>query len=584
MSRSKSTRSRAFTYVGLVVLTCLEFTGSSLFGQAGSSTLTGRVTDTSGAVVPKVEVSIVQAETNFRFTAVTNDDGLYRLPSLSPGTYSLTFEGAGFKKFVREGIELRAGDTQAVDAVMQVGSLSESIEVKGNAAQLETETSATGSLMEGDTLHKLPLYQRYVNSTLNLTPGLSMGGYAYGGDLGSYHLAGQRNGAIGIFEDGVNGNEQTGGTTVIKPVQNSVEEVKVLTTTLPAEYGHSAGGVIAVVKKSGTNDIHGLAADYGRTRRMQHRLFFDNLKTSDPRPGFPNGIPTWFMDPEANVGGPVMIPKLYDGRNKTFFFFGYQKLIEKKAAQVIVNTPTPAMKAGDLNFGGVGNQIYDPATTRFVNGAWVRDPVPGNVIPPSRFDPVAAKILALNPWVSPNAPGTLQRTGPVSNLITAENSRTFFEDYSGRVDQQINQSFKLYGSWTYNHQSGLNRPTNILSGPFDGSQGFESPFTQKNASIGSTNIINPTMVNDVRAGYYRVRNDQFSYSAGGNWPQKLGIPNVDNALMPQFGAPGGDRYGASGVYGLTGNGNSRNIRETWSLRDDLTKIWGKHAFKAGYEL
>ena len=584
MFRSKPTRSHALTYVGLFALFCLGFTGSSLFGQAGSSTLTGRVTDASGAVVPKVDVSIVQVETNFRFSALTNDDGLYRLPSLSPGTYSLTFEGAGFKKYVRGGIELRAGDVQAVDAVMQVGSLSESIEVKGNAAQLETETSATGSLIEGDTLHKLPLYQRYVNSTLNLTPGLSMGGYAYGGDLGAYHLAGQRNGAIGIFEDGVNGNEQTSGTRVIKPVQNSVEEVKVLTTTLPAEYGHSAGGVIAVVKKSGTNDLHGLAAGYGRTRRMQHRLFFDNLRTSDARPGFPNGIPTWFMDPEADVGGPVIIPKLYDGRNKTFFFFGYQKLIEKKAAQVIVNTPTPAMKGGDLNFGGVGNQIYDPASTRFMNGAWVRDPIPGNVIPPSRFDPVAAKILSINPWVSPNAPGTLQRTGPDSNLITAENSRTFFEDYSGRVDQQISQSFKLYASWTYNHESGLNRPTNIINGPFDGSEGRESPFTQKNASIGATNIINPTTINDVRLGYYRVRNDQFSYSAGGNWPQKLGIPNVDNALMPQFGAPGGNRYQASGIYGLIGNGNSRNIRETWSFRDDLTKIWGKHAFKAGYEL
>ncbi|MDQ6663016.1 MAG: carboxypeptidase-like regulatory domain-containing protein, partial [Acidobacteriota bacterium] len=359
--------------------------------QVGSSTLAGRVTDSTGAIVPGVKVTIVQTSTNFQFSSVTNQDGLYRVPSLQPGTYTLSFEAAGFKKFNREGIDLRAGDVQDVDATMEIGSVSESVEVKGNAAQLETETSATGSLMEGNTLHKLPLYQRYVNSTLNLTPGLSMGGYAYGGDLGSYHLAGQRNGAIGIFEDGVNGNEQTAGTTVIKPIQNSVEEVKVLTTTLPAEYGHSAGGVIAVVKKSGTNQLHGLAADYGRTRRMQHRLFFDNLKTSDPRPGFPNGIPTWFMDPEADVGGPVFIPKLYDGRNKTFFYFGYQKLIEKKAAQVIVNTPTAAMKAGDLSFGGAGYPIFDPATTRFVNGAWVRDPVPGNIIPQTRIDPVAKK-------------------------------------------------------------------------------------------------------------------------------------------------------------------------------------------------
>ena len=554
-------------------------------GQIGSSTITGRVTDSTGAVVPRVNISIVQGETNFQFVAVTNDDGLYRVPSLSPGTYRINFEAAGFKKLVRDGIELRAGDVLAVDVQLQVGAVTESVEVTGAAPLLETETSATGALVEGDTLHKLPLYQRYINTTLNLVPGLSMGGYGYGGSLGSYHLAGQRNGAIGIFEDGVNGNEQTAGTTVIKPIQNSVEEVKVLTTTLPAEYGHSAGGVIAVVKKSGTNEFHGLAADYGRTRRMQHRLFFDNLRSSDPRPGFPNGLPGWFMDPEANVSGPVFIPKIYDGRNKTFFFFAYQKLIEKKSAQVIVNTPNDAMKGGDFTFGGKGNPIYDPSTTRQLSdGTWVRDPIPGNVIPLALFNPVAQKVLGFNPWVSPNAPGSLTPTGPSSNLITAENSRTFFEDYSTRIDHQFTSAFKIYGSYTYNHQNGLNRPTNIDIKAFDGSQGVETPYTAKNLSIGGTHVISPTTINDARVGYFRVRNDTIAYSYGQNWPAQLGIPRVDGSLMPQFGAPGGTRYDQSGIYGLIGNAPSLSINETLSFRDDLTKVVGSHAFKMGYEL
>ncbi len=569
---------------GFALVLLLTAMSALCLAQIGTSTISGRVTDPTGGVVAGVKITAVQTSTNFVFTGVTNADGLFRIPSLQPGAYRITFDAAGFKKTVRDGVDLRTGDVLAVDAVMQVGSVTESIEVTGAPPLLETETSATGALVDGDTLHKLPLYQRYINTTLNLVPGMSQGGYGYGGSLGAYHLAGQRNGAIGIFEDGVNGNEQTQGLTTIKPVQNSVEEVKVLTTTLPAEYGHSAGGVISVVKKSGTNQLHGLAADYGRVRRMQHRLFFDNLKTSDPRPGFPNGLPTWFMMPEANVSGPVFIPKVYDGRNKTFFFFGYQKLIEKKAAQVIVNTPTDAMKGGDLSFGGKGYPIFDPSTTRQVNGNWVRDPVPGNIVPSSRFDPVAKKILGINPWVSPNAPGSLTANGPDSNLITAENSRTFFEDFSTRIDHQFSSAFKIFGSWTYNHQSGLNRPTNIGNKPFDGSQGLESPFTQKNLSIGATYVINPSTINDARVGYYRVRGDGFSYSSGGNWAQQLGIPNVDGALMPQFGAPGGDRYQASGIYGLIGNGNYRNITETISFRDDLTKIHGTHAFKMGYEL
>jgi hypothetical protein len=291
------------------------------------------------------------------------------------------------------------------------------------------------------------------------------------------------------------------------------------------------------------------------------------------------------MNPEANASGPILLPKLYDGRNKTFFFFGYQKLIEKKAAQVLVNTPTDAMKAGDVSYGGVGQPIYDPFTTRQnPDGTWSRDPFPTKLVPQSRFDPVARKILGYNPWVSPNAPGSLSPTGPVTNLITNENSRTFFEDYSGRLDHQFSPNFKIYGSYTYNHQSGLNRPTNIALGPFDGSQGIETPFTGQNYSAGKTWVINPTTINDARVGYYRRRDDTFSYSAGGNWPQTLGIPGVPNDLMPQFGAPGGDRYSDSGLYGLIGNGNSRTINETISFRDDLTKVHGTHAFKMGYEI
>ena len=569
----------------LAVSAAVVLWGSVALAQVGSSTISGRVVDGTGAVVPNVSVSAVQVTTNFTFKAVTNADGLYRIPSLAPGAYRVTFEAAGFKKTVRDDVDLRTGDNLAVDVALQVGSVSEAIEVTGTTPLLETETSATGSLVEGETLKKLPLYQRYVNSTLNLVPGMTMGGYGYGGDFGAFHIAGQRNSTIGLFEDGVNANEQLSGTVGIKPVQGAVEEVKVLSTTLPAEYGHSAGGVLAVVKKSGTNELHGLAADFGRSRRMTHRLYFDRLRTSDPQPGNPNGVPSWFMHPEANVGGPIVLPKLYNGRNKTFFFFAYQKLIEKKAAQVLVNTPTDAMKAGDVSYGGVGQAIYDPATTRQnADGTWARDPFPSKSVPASRFDPVARKILGFNPWVAPNAPGGFSPTGPVTNLITNENSRTFFEDYSGRIDHQFSPNFKIYGSYTYNHQSGLNRPTNIIISDFDGSQGFESPFTGQNYSIGKTWVINPSMVNDARVGYYRRRNDQFSYSAGENWAQQLGIPGVSAELMPQFGASGADRYGESGLWGLIGNGNNRQINETISFRDDLTKIHGTHSFKAGYEL
>ena len=468
---------------------------------------------------------------------------------------------------------------------LQVGQVTESVEVTAATPLLETETSATGTVMEGSVLYRLPLYQRYINSTLNLVPGMSSGGYAYGGGLDAYHLAGQRAGAIGIFEDGVNGNDQLGGTGTIKPVQNAVAEVKVLTTTLPAEYGHSAGGVISVVKKSGTNEFHGLASAFGRSRRMQHRLYYDRDRTSQKTPSQPNGVPTFFLQPDFNGGGPLYIPKVYDGRNKTFWFFAYQKLIEKKIAQVQTTVPTPAMFGGDFNFPGVANanQIFDPFTTRNEPGrGWVRDAFPGNRVPLSRFDPVARNVLSHNPWFAGNTPGTFNANGPRDNYFANEYALVYFDDYSFRADHQFSPNFKVYASYTYNFTSGLGRPWNVSNIDFDGAAGTNTPFRQHNYSAGKTWVINPTTINDARVGFFRRINQRFVHSENENWGGQLGIPNISSRLMPGFGS--GDRLGPDSIYGLSGNNPFRDIGETLSLRNDTTKIFGAHAVKFGYEV
>lgn len=565
------------------LIALLGLSAMVVVGQIGTSTLTGRIADASGAVVPNCTVSILQKGTNFTYTAKTNDEGIFRVPSLQPGPYRVTFEAPGFKKSVRDDVELRTGDTHAVDVTMQVGQVSEQIEVQGGAQLLETETSATGTVMSGNVLYEMPLYQRYINSTLNLVPGMTSGGYAYGGDLGAYHLAGQRNGAIGVFEDGVNGNDQMGGTGTIKPIQNSVAEVKVITTVPPAEYGHSAGGVISVVKKSGTNELHGMGSWYGRTRRMQHRLYFDRFTTSQ------QGVMTFFMQPDANISGPVIIPKLYNGKNKTFFFFGYQRLHEKKVAQVTAVTPSLAMRQGDFQFPGVAsvNQIFDPASTRRnPDGTWSRDPFPGNRVPTARFDPVARKILDLDPWVQPNQAGSFNATGPSANLLANELALVFLDDYNVRMDHQFSSAFKIYGSYTDNRQSGYGRPINIRydRAEFDHLQGNYNPFKQLNTSVGYTWVASPAVVNDSRVGYFRRRNDTVVPSFGQNWPQQLGIPNIDQALMPAFGNSGASRDSADSLYGIVGATPGKAVNETFSYRNDTTVVRGTHAFKFGYEL
>ncbi len=569
--------------------TLLTF-GVMALGQTNTGTITGTVTDPTGAAIPNVQVSVVQTETNFESRAITNAEGLYRVQSLLPGNYRVAFESAGFKRIVQSGLALHVGDVLPVNATLELGQVTDSVQVASQATLLETETSSTGTVTGGETLYKMPLYQRYVLNSLNLMPGMTMNGYAYGGSLGGFNVAGQRSTGTAVFEDGVLGNDpQSSSGTDIKPIENAVEEVRVITGTLPAEYGHTTGGVVTVVKKGGANTVHGMAADLGRTRRMTHRQFFNLYKTTDPQPGAPNGVPAWFMQPDANISGPIVIPHVYDGRNKTFFFFGYQKLIEKKSAAFTSQTPTPASLGGDFTFGGVGQPLYDPFTTRrLADGTWTRDPLPGNVIPLSRFDPAAKKIIGLNPWIPPNTPGSLTSTGPVSNYTWASRSRTFFEDYSGRVDQQFNSNLKAYASYTYNHQSGLGRPTSIGLAVFDGANGILTPFTQQNTSLGATQLFGPSALNDVRVGYYRARNDTVVPSYNANWAATLGIPNVSPLLMPSFSSTAASGTGTAPalntMYGLTVPGPSTTVRETLSLRDDFSKMVGAHALKMGYEL
>jgi hypothetical protein len=562
------------------------------FPQADTGVITGTVTDTTGAAIADARVSIIETETKFHFETVTNNEGLYRVQSLPPGVYSVSVEAQGFKRLVQTNVTLRVGDVLPVNATLQVGAVSESVEVNALTTLLETETSVTGTVTEGAQLYKLPMYQRYITNTLSIVPGstnLTTGGT---NGLGAFNVNGQRTSGTAVLEDGVFANDPVASNNlVIKPIMNSVDEVKVLTGTLPAEYGHSASGVISTVKSSGTNSFHGGISAYGRTRVMTHRQYFNLYTTAQPQLGNPNGVPAFFLQPDGHGGGPVVIPKIYNGRNKTFWYAGYNKLIEKKTQAYTSVTPTPAEQRGDFTFGGAGQPIYDPATTaQSASGAWTRSPFPTNVIPLSRFDPASAKILSYNIWRPPNMPGSFSSTGPVSNFTYDPPSRTFFEDFSVRVDHQVNSALRLYGSWTYNHENGLQRPTSIQVAAFDGTTGYNTPATQQNSSAGATYVLSPTAVNEFRISFFRPRNDMFVPSENQNWGATLGIPNISPALMPSFSptALGVGTYTVAPdyaqLYGLTVQGATRQIRQSLSLRDDFSKIHGTHAFKMGYEI
>jgi hypothetical protein len=216
-----------------------------LAAQIGTSAFTGTVTDRSGAIVPAAHVEAVHIDTNFRTTALTNTDGIYRIQSLQPGPYRLQFSAPGFKTVVRGRVEVRTGETLAVNVQLDVASISEAVEVIDTpASPLETESSTMASVIRGEYLHDMPVFQRFTAYAMNFIPGMSSSGYTFAQSLAGFHLAGQRNSAIGYYEDGIVAQGADSGVLPIRSVQNGVAEVQVVSAVPKAEYGHAAGGLV----------------------------------------------------------------------------------------------------------------------------------------------------------------------------------------------------------------------------------------------------------------------------------------------------------------------------------------------------
>ena len=243
-----------------------------------TASLTGAVTDPTGAVVVAAQVIVTNAATNIENTTQTNPEGVFRIPALRPGNYRLTVSAAGFKRFVRDNIELRVGAVVPINAALEIGATGDSVEVTSAIPLLDAETSATGSNVKGDYVFDLPQLAHYAKGVLNITPGVQTGSGWLGHMMGIY-VNGNPSNEVGYFDDGMYGTQPSGLQTT-ESVLNAVDEVKVITTAMPAEYGHSAGGAIVVVKKTGTNTLHGLAQTALMERAMQHRRYFQRETTN----------------------------------------------------------------------------------------------------------------------------------------------------------------------------------------------------------------------------------------------------------------------------------------------------------------
>src|SRR5688572_4374237 len=427
-----------------------------LAAQVTTGTLVGTVRDQNG-IVPGATVIIREQNRGTSASFVTDETGSYTAPFLTPGTYVVEVSVSGFKKWVREGVVLQVNQRARVDVTLEVGGVEETTTVTAETPLLRTDSSEVGTVIEERAIKELPLNGRNFATLVYLTPGITPGqanenlsGASTFNPRGAsnFNALGHQANANAWLIDGIDNNEYTFNTVIIAPSVEQVREFKVLTGVFSAEFGRGAG-VVSVATKSGSNLLHGTVFEYVRNDAFDARNFFvrkvaaaDGTLTKDPKPALDRhqfGVA---------AGGPLVIPGLYDGHNRTFFFADYAGLKEKRG-QVFVNTvPTARTRIGDFSdFRDTSGNlivIYDPLTTRnnpafdssrpvsATNPQFLRDPYPGNTIPQDRMNRVGANVASIYPL--PNGPGNF------NNYTSTVNREVTDNVYSGRIDHQMSSN------------------------------------------------------------------------------------------------------------------------------------------------
>ena len=554
-------RSKAIIVLAALIAVC------ALSAQTGpQGTFVGTVKDSTGAAMPGVKVTVVNTGTQFISEVTTNNEGNYYVPFLNPGAYKITVQASGFKQYVRDGIDLRPGETPRFDVTLEIGQLSDQVTVTGEAPLLNTETATVSYALPQILLQDMSNVQKRIVRNLYYMPGV------VGNGSQGYHILGNIQRSIGYTLDGIGGKWPGLGTfdqndQMIQTTQDALEEVKVVSSGMSAEFGHAASGGLQLTFRSGTNQYHGSGEDRFLRTPMVHRSYFQLLPQQ----------PFRFDAVEGTFSGPIYIPKVYQGRNKTFFLFGFADHIEKWYAESITTVPSLAMLGGDFTFGGAGYPLYDPKAIRQVGTTWTSDPIPGNIIPSSRFDPVITKFLSQNNglvWAKPNQPGTVAAGGPSNNLDDTGVKPITRTRWDFKVDHMFSSANKMFARYSQAHHRAVANGGNPQLAWHDLDANLQiSPIDLINGVISETWVIGPTRFNDVRFGYNRRRGTTGAFGTDQGWGGKLGIPGVGPENFPYFNIG----------WGLTGLAPSYYSGEEFTFQDNFTQVVGTHNLKVGYE-
>jgi hypothetical protein len=512
--------------------------------QVNKSNLTGVVQDGSGSAVPGALMHLTNVGTGATRTETTDATGLYRFTLLDNGSYRLEAEHPGFKKAVRNGIELETGQTTTVDMTMALGEITESIQVTAESPILQTETGSSGTTVTTQVINELPLIGRNPYVFLTLSPGIQ-----YTGNPAAINPY-DNNGVSGFSSSGSSSQSEflLDGMPNMKidvvsfsPSPDAVQEMRVQTNAYDAEYGHTGGAFVNVSTRSGTNQLHGSAYWFLRNDNLNANSFFNNRNGATKSENKRNTY-------GGSLGGPVWLPKLFNGRNRTFYFVNYEGTQIRGASYLRTIVPTLLERNGDFSqtrdLQGRPFTIYDPATTRPNGSAYVRDPFPGNQIPKERMDSVALRALAYYPL-----PNLVRTSTSQLNFQNPTNSGLEFNSMMSRVDHRLNDAHTLFFRFGWNHRfdpSGAPYGDACCRAAGNPGSDGQDLFARGNiaAGVGYTWIASTRTVADFRLGVTRYFDGDYLFGEGFD-PSTLGFPasftrSIAFAQFPRFEMTSGD--------------------------------------------
>jgi len=556
-----------------------------VFAQETRATLSGTITDPSGSAVAGANLALINVETGVESKTASNQVGQYRFLFVNPGNYKLTAEMAGFRTFIREGIRLETSQAATLDVALQLGTQAETVTVGAEAPLIEAEKADRGMVVERQNVAELPIITRTPILLATLAPGVTNTAVRYdwtpfsNSGLTTWSINGSTSFSTGFLIDGAPNDAvyQAAPTIAYVPPSDAVQEFRVVANAYDAQYGRNGGGVISVVTKNGTNGLHGTTYWYLKRPSLNATSFSNNSKglPADNTPLDQFGF---------SVGGPVYVPKVYNGKDRTFFFVAWESYQQNQSfpQNDVSSVPTVAQRNGDFSQTFTNaNQlmpIYDPATGRLVNGNWVRDAFPGNRIPSTRFDPTGAKIIGLYP--EPN----LTTTGSVNwqnNFFLKDNVTWYdFHNVVTRLDHNFSEKQRIYGRYVWNDQL-LHQNSNGLPGyAADLREGHK---INNGLVFDYLNVLSPSSTFDLRSSMTRWKQDYKPQNMGSYNATVIGWPE---SLVKQFEEPGRFPYITVNSYKSIGSSAS-NIwlapTTTIAIAPTFTTIHGRHSLKTGMD-